>query len=166
MDEAIGANLESSSGPDPAIPVPEGLLHSDITQIILGGFYDVYNQLGSGFLESVYEAALAIDLEGAELGVARQAEINVFFRGHCVGKFISDLIVADNVVVELKAVRSITPAHEAQLINLLKATRIEVGLILNFGPKPEFRRLVYSNSNKPFHLVGKPTYRQKQPAPD
>jgi GxxExxY protein len=128
-----------------------GLLYGDLTQTILGAFYDVYNQLGAGFLESVYEAALEIDLKEAGLKVKRQAETQVFFRTRHVGKFLADIIVEDLVIIELKAVRAITSSHEAQLVNLLKATNLEVGLILNFGPQPVFRRLVYSNANKPFH---------------
>jgi GxxExxY protein len=126
------------------------LRHRDTTQAIIGGFYDVYNQLGHGFLESVYESALEIDLKMAGIPAKRQEEIGVFFRGHCVGKYVADLIVNDQVVVELKAARAIAPAHEAQLLNLLEATRIEVGLLLNFGPTAEFRRMVLSNFNKPY----------------
>jgi GxxExxY protein len=126
------------------------LLHRDLTEAVIGGFFDVYNQLGHGFLESVYESALELDLRMAGIPIKRQEEIEVFFRGHCVGKYVADLIVNDQVVVELKAVRAVTPAHDAQLLNLLKATRIEVGLLLNFGPKAEFKRMVLSNSNKPF----------------
>jgi GxxExxY protein len=118
--------------------------------MILGAFYDVFNQLGPGFLESVYEASVEIDLRAAGLKVKRQEEIRVFFRGHLVGKFVADLVVNELVVVEMKAVRAITPAHEAQLINILKATSLEVGLILNFGSKPEFKRMVFSNAHKPF----------------
>ena len=80
--------------------------------------------------------------------VKRQEEVRVFFRNYCVGKFIADIVVNELVVVELKAVREISPIHEAQMINILKATSLEVGLILNFGPKPEFKRLIYSNSIK------------------
>ncbi|MEP7324517.1 MAG: GxxExxY protein [Gemmatimonadota bacterium] len=124
------------------------LLHADITQIIIGGFYDVYNQLGYGFLESVYQSALEIELHAAGIAVQRQSDIEVSFRGQCVGKYVADLIVNGQVVVELKAVRTLTPGHEAQLLNLLKATRIEVGLLLNFGPRAEFKRMIMSNSEK------------------
>ena len=124
------------------------LRYADLTHVVIGGFYDVYNQLGHGFLESVYESALEIDLKSAQVAVERQKEIEVFFRGHCVGKYVADLVVQNRVIVELKAVRMPTPAHEAQLLNLLKATRVEVGLLLNFGPKAEFKRMILSNSNK------------------
>ncbi len=122
--------------------------HKEITEKIIKGFYEVYNELGSGFLESVYEHALSIVLIGYGLRVERQKEISVHFRGHVVGDFRADLIVDNKVIVELKAVRSLDPIHEAQLINYLKATDIEVGLLLNFGSKPQFKRLIYDNQRK------------------
>ena len=100
------------------------------------------NELGDGFLESVYENALYIVLTGYVLCVERQKGINVFFRGTIIGDFKTDLIVDKKVIIELKAVRALDSAHEAQLINYLKATNIEVGLLLNFGRKPEFKRPV------------------------
>jgi len=114
------------------------LKHNKITDIILKGFYEVYNELGDGFLESVYENALYIVLTGYGLYAERQKELSVFFRGKVIGDFKADLIVNKNVIIELKAVRTLDSAHEAQLINYLKATNIEVGLLLNFGRKPEF----------------------------
>ena len=122
--------------------------HKEITEKIIQGFYEVYNDLGNGFLESVYEHALSIVLIGYGLHVERQKEISVHFRGHVVGDFRADLIVDNRVIVELKAVRSLDPIHEAQLINYLKATDIEVGLLLNFGSKPQFKRLIYDNKRK------------------
>lgn len=122
--------------------------HKTITDIILKSFYEVYNELGDGFLESVYENALAIVLASNGLNVARQKDISVFFRGVVIGSFKADLVAEEKVIVELKAVRSIDPAHEAQLINYLKATNVEVGLLLNFGRKPEFKRFVYDNKRK------------------
>ena len=130
------------------VRLAEGLLHSHLTRTILGGVYAVYTQLGPGFLESVYEASLEIELIEAGQMVKRQEEIKVFYRSRCVGRFMADLLVDDRIILELKAIRAITPVHEAQILNLLKATQAEVGLILNFGPKPEFKRLVFSNSNK------------------
>ena len=106
------------------------------------------NELGDGFLESVYENALYIVLTGYGLHVERQKDISVFFRGSIVGYFKADLIVEEKVIIELKAVRTLDPAHEAQLINYLKATNIEVGLLLNFGRKPEFKRFVFDNKRK------------------
>jgi len=122
--------------------------YKEITDIILRSFYEVYNELGDGFLESVYENALYIVLTGYGLCVARQKDISVFFRGTRIGDFKADLIVDEKVIIELKAVRALDSAHEAQLINYLKATNIEVGLLLNFGRKPEFKRFVYDNKRK------------------
>jgi len=113
--------------------------YKEITDIILRGFYEVYNELGDGFLESVYENALYIVLTGYGLCVERQKDISVSFRGKVIGDFKADLIVNEKVIVELKAVRTLDPAHEAQLINYLKATNIEFGLLLNFGRKSELK---------------------------
>lgn len=124
------------------------LKHKEITDIILRSFYEVYNELGDGFLESVYENALYIVLSGYGVYVERQKEISVFFRSKIIGDFKADLIVNEKVIVELKAVRTLDTIHEAQLINYLKATNIEVGLLLNFGRKPEFKRFVYENQRK------------------
>ncbi|MCX6357832.1 MAG: GxxExxY protein [Candidatus Aureabacteria bacterium] len=124
------------------------LKHAEITKAILRSFYEVYNELGPGFLESVYENALSIVLRGYMLTVERQKDISVYFRGAVVGEFTPDLIVNSKVIVEIKAVENLVPAHEAQLINYLRATRIEVGILLNFGKKPEFERLAYDNKRK------------------
>jgi len=110
--------------------------HEEITRRIIKVFYDVYNELGRGFLESVYEQAMAIALREGGLAVTQQAPITVHFRGHLVGDFRADLLVEGAVIVELKAARAIDVAHQAQLMNYLRATEIEVGLLLNFGPKP------------------------------
>ena len=126
----------------------EKFKHKEITDIILKSFYEVYNELGEGFLESVYESALNMVLTGYGLSVERQKDISVFFRGKEVGDFKADLIVNQKVILELKAVSAFNPAHEAQLINYLKATNIEVGLLLNFGKKPEFKRFVYDNKRE------------------
>jgi GxxExxY protein len=122
--------------------------HKDITEKIIKGFYEVYNELGHGFLESVYEEALYIVLKEYGLQVDKQKEVTVYFRGHEVGVFRADLVVNDCVIVEIKAVSILHPKHEAQTINYLKATRIEVGLLLNFGEKAEFRRYAYDNKRK------------------
>ena len=124
------------------------LKYKEITELILKSFYEVYNELGDGFLESVYENALHIVLKGYGLPVERQKNISVIFRGKEIGDFKADLIVDENIVIELKAVRALDPAHEAQLINYLKATNIEVGLLLNFGRKPEFKRFIFTNKRK------------------
>ena len=122
--------------------------HEKLTGAILEIFYQVYNELGPGFLESVYEKAMEIALKSAGFRVERQIPVPVWFRGHQVGDFDADLLVEDLVLLELKGARAIDPAHEAQLINYLRATDVEVGLLLNFVPKPEFKRLAYDNSRK------------------
>lgn len=124
------------------------LKHTAITDKILKGFYEVYNELGHGFLESVYENALVIILTGYGLNIESQKDIPVYFREIVVGEFVPDLIVNDNVIVEIKAVENLVPAHEAQLINYLRATDVEVGIVLNFGKIPEFKRFAYDNKRK------------------
>jgi GxxExxY protein len=126
----------------------EQFLHSDLTQSIIGTFYEVYNELGRGFLESVYENALAIALREKRFEVHQQIAIPVWFRGKKVGDFDADMLVNKLVLLELKVARSVEDAHIAQLLNYLKATPIEVGLLLNFGPRPEFKRVAFSNERK------------------
>jgi GxxExxY protein len=125
-----------------------GFKHGEITQKIIGVFYEVYNELGHGFLESVYEKSLEVALTAMKLKVCRQVEISVSFRGHRVGIFTADMLVENCVLLELKAARSLDPSHTAQLLNYLRATDIEVGLLLNFGLKPEFKRLLFDNLRK------------------
>lgn len=119
-----------------------------LTQQIIGVYYEVYNELGMGFLESVYQKSLALALDSAGLKVCSGIDIPVWFRGHRVGQFEGDLLVEQCVLLELKAARALSSAHLAQLLNYLRATDIEVGLLLNFGPKPEFKRVAYDNSRK------------------
>ena len=119
-----------------------------ITDLILKAFYKVYNTLGYGFLEKVYENAMVLELRKMGLKVVSQAPIQVFYEGEVVGEYSADLLVEDAVIVELKAVRALAAEHEAQLLNYLKATRYEVGLLLNFGPKPQVKRKVYDNERK------------------
>ncbi|MGO9087081.1 MAG: GxxExxY protein [Terriglobales bacterium] len=121
--------------------------HRELTEKIIGVFYDVYNGLGHGFLESVYEQALAIALAQAGMKVERQVAVSVWFRGQQIGDF-RDALVDGSVLLELKAARTLDQAHEKQLLNYLRATDIEVGLLLNFGVSPQFRRLVYENERK------------------
>ncbi|MDR3676239.1 MAG: GxxExxY protein [Acidobacteriota bacterium] len=125
-----------------------GFKHRELTEKIIGVFYDVYNELGHGFLESVYEEAMAIALGQAGLHVERQMSLKVTFRGEVVGDFRADVIVERAVILELKAASGIDPAHEAQLLNYLRATEIELGLLLNFRSRPQFKRLVFENSRK------------------
>jgi GxxExxY protein len=122
--------------------------HQAITEKIITSFYTVYNILGYGFLEKVYENAMLIELRKAGLDVAPQAPIKVFYNDQIVGEYFADLIVGNSVIVELKATAKLSVEHEAQLLNYLKATKHEVGLLLNYGPKPEFKRKVYDNTMK------------------
>ncbi len=108
----------------------------------------MYNELGHGFLESVYEKSLEVALTSLNMKVCRQIEIPVAFRGHRVGDFTADMLVENCVLLELKAARALDPSHTAQLLNYLRATEIEVGLLLNFGLKPDFKRLIFDNPRK------------------
>lgn len=122
--------------------------HTDVTELIIKGYYRVYNELGYGFLEKVYENAMSIALRKLGLTVVQQPQIDVYFDGEVVGEYAADLLVNNLVIVELKAARTLNPDHEAQLLNYLKATRYEVGLLLNFGVKPEIKRKAFSNGRK------------------
>ncbi|HEY2865750.1 MAG TPA: GxxExxY protein [Pyrinomonadaceae bacterium] len=126
----------------------DGLLHRDLTDQIIGVFYDVYNELGYGFLESIYEDAMVIALQEAGLTVEQQVPVPVWFRGVSLGTFEADLLVNRSVIIELKAVKQLAEVHVAQLMHYLRATEIEVGLVMNFGDKPEFKRRVFDNSRK------------------
>lgn len=130
------------------VPLSANLKHAELTERIIGVFFDVYNELGHGFLESVYQRALGFALLDAGISVQEQVPISVWFRQRNMGDFKADMLVEGKVLLELKAARSIDLAHEKQLINYLRATDIEVGLLLNFGVKPEFRRLVFENTRK------------------
>lgn len=123
------------------------LLHSEITRRIIKCFYEVYNTLGYGFLEKVYETALHLELKNENLIVDRQRPIEVYYKEELVGNYFADLIVENSVIIEIKAAEGIVEEHEFQLINYLKATDIEVGLLLNFGKKPEFKRKIFSNDS-------------------
>ncbi|MFZ2407411.1 MAG: GxxExxY protein [Methylobacter sp.] len=125
------------------------LKYKELTHLILKGFYDVYNELGGGFLESVYENAMALVLQQQGLQVETQKDIAVYFRGTLIGSFRADMIIEEKILLELKAVRCLKPVHEAQLLNYLKATRIELGLLMNFGDEPTFKRLVYNKAVEP-----------------
>lgn len=122
--------------------------HKELTKGIIGAFYDVYNSLGYGFLEKVYENALTIELRHRGFQVEQQYSIQVLYRGEVVGDYFADLVVNDLVILELKATKDLAARHEAQLLNYLKATRFEVGLLLNFGPTPTHTRKAYQNSRK------------------
>jgi len=121
------------------------LLHPDITGKIIKAFYTIYNTLGFGFLEKVYENALAIELRNTDLRVSQQQPVKVYYDGQLVGVYYADLIIENSVIVELKAAETL---YEAQLLNYLKATEIEVGMLLNFGMKPEYKRKIFTNNRK------------------
>lgn len=123
--------------------------HEAITKAVIGCAFEVINELGAGFLESVYEKALLLALRQKGLAAASQHPAKVMFRGECVGDFYADIWVEEKVIVELKAVKAIAPEHQAQVINYLNATGIEVGLLINFGnPKLEFKRFTRSKDYK------------------
>lgn len=124
------------------------LLHEEITQEIIRCFFHVYNYFGYGFSEKVYENALCIELTKAGLDVKPQEKIDVFYEQEIVGTYYADLLVDNKVIVELKSTSYLKLEYEAQLLNYLKATNIEVGLLLNFGEKAEFKRKVFANINK------------------
>jgi len=121
------------------------LLHKEISDKIIKAFYNVYNSLGYGFLEKVYENAMMIELRKLGLTVQRQVPIKVFYEEQLVGEYFADIIVEGNIIVELKATENLCETHEFQLINYLKATEVEIGLLLNFGKKPQFRRKIFTN---------------------
>jgi GxxExxY protein len=121
------------------------MIHKETTDKIIKAFFDVYNILGYGFLEKVYENSMLIELRSLGLSVEKQVPIKVFFKDQTVGDYYADLIVENKVIVELKAAESLCEEHEFQLINYLKATEIEVGLLLNFGKNPQFKRKIFTN---------------------
>jgi GxxExxY protein len=121
---------------------------TNLTRKIIGAFYTVYNTLGYGFLEKVYENALAIELRNLDLSVEQQKPITVYYASQPVGEYFADIVVNNVVILELKAMKQLTVEHEAQLLNYLKAKSLEVGLLFNFGPQPEFKRKAYTNTRK------------------
>ena len=142
------------------------LKHRDLTEKVIGVFFEVYNELGHGFLESVYRKAFELALSAKGFKVCRKVEIPVWFRGEKIGDFEADVLVENFLLLELKGVRTLDRAHEAQLLNYLRATDVEVGLLFNFGVKPEFRRLAFDNSRKrrggtnlPSELLATESYR-------
>jgi GxxExxY protein len=124
------------------------LKYSELTEKIIGAFYDVYNELGHGFLESVYSEAMLVAVEQAGLHASREVPVPVWFRGQKVGQYFADLLVDDAVLIELKAVRTLEPSHEAQLLHYFRATEIEIGLLFNFGIRPQLRRFLFDNDRK------------------
>jgi len=123
----------------------ENYKHSDITGQILKAFFKVYNTLGYGFLEKVYENAMMIELTRMGLKCSNQLPVKVYYEDYLVGDFVADILVEELVIVELKTIETLARIHEAVLVNYLKGTELEVGLLLNFGPKPEYKRRVLTN---------------------
>ena len=123
-------------------------LYSDITSEVLNAFYDVYNELGYGFLEKVYKNALFNELTQRGIKCHKEYPISVYYKGICVGDYYADIMIDDKIILELKAVKTILPEHIAQLNNYLRATNAEVGLLLNFGLEPQKKRIVFTNDRK------------------
>ena len=121
---------------------------NEITDQIIKTFYKVYNRLGYGFLEKVYENAMMIEFKRAGIKATAQSPIRVLYEKEIVGEYFADILVDEKVIVEIKASRSLTQDNEAQLLNYLKATDVEVGLLLNFGPKAELKRKIFDNFRK------------------
>ncbi len=128
--------------------IKDNYIHSEITDLIIKAFFNVYNKLGYGFLEKVYENGMMIELKRLGLNAEKQKQLKVFYDEFEIGEYYADIIVNDCVIVELKAAEAICPEHEAQLVNYLKATDIEVGLLLNFGKEPKFKRRVLTSEFK------------------
>ncbi len=124
------------------------MINQETTSVIINCFYKVYNTLGFGFLEKVYENALYLEMMNQGLNCKKQVPITVYYHGNAVGDYYADIIVENEIILELKAVETLIEEHEFQLINYLKATRMEVGLLLNFGKKPEIKRKIFTNDRK------------------
>ena len=124
------------------------LLHEELTNAIIKTFYEVYNELGYGFLEKVYQNSLYLELKNKGYKVEAQKKILVYYKGVEVGEYFADLIVEDKIILELKAADCIVKDFENQILNYLRGTNCEVGLLLNFGKKPEFRRKIFENNRK------------------
>jgi GxxExxY protein len=122
--------------------------HSELTGTILRAFFQIHKEMGFGFSEKVYESALEVLLKELGLFTERQKEILVYYHGKQVGEYKADMIVNGFVLLEIKSVEKLIDAHDAQLLNYLKSTKIEVGLLLNFGRQAEFHRKIYDNSRK------------------
>jgi GxxExxY protein len=119
------------------------ILYKDLTDKIIKCFYHVYDELGGGFLESVYEKSLIIELEEMGIAAENQKQVNVYYKNELVGEFRADIIVEGKILIEIKAVNTLLTIHEAQLLNYLKATGIKIGLLVNFGGRLEFRRRIF-----------------------
>ena len=127
--------------------------HSELTEQIIGAFYAVYSALGYGFLENVYVKALMIELKKRSLIARDELPIHVYYDSQLVGEYFADLVVNELIILEIKAAKALATEHEAQLLNYLKATPYEVGLLLNFGPKPETKRRSFDNNRKEWYIA-------------
>ena len=139
--------------------VQPSLLHRDLTGRIIRTFHAVHHETGCCLPEAAHEAGMCIALRSEGLTVDRQRVMPIQFRGLVIGELRTDLIVEESVVVEVKAAKAIEPAHEAQLLTYLRGTNLEVGLLLNFGPRAEFRRFIFTNDRKPGVRVLRPPER-------
>jgi GxxExxY protein len=126
----------------------EKFKYKEYTDLVLKAYYQVYNTLGYGFLEKVYLNALLIEFEKLGLEAKPQHAISVLYADKIVGEYYADIMIQNCILVEIEAAKTLTLEHEAQLLNYLKATNVEVGLLLNFGPQAEFKRKAFSNSRK------------------
>jgi len=124
------------------------LLHKELSSDVIRIFYEVYNELGYGFLEKVYQNAMYIELLKSGYNIEAQKKINVIYKSQIVGEYYADIIVENKIIIELKANQGLSEENESQLINYLKSSKIEIGLLLNFGFKPEFKRLIFTNNIK------------------
>ncbi len=124
------------------------LQNKDLSEKIIQAFYKVYNELGFGFVEKVYENALLMELRAMGLFCIKQKPVKVYYNTQIIGEFFADIVVNDSIILELKASENMEEEHEFQLVNYLKATEMEVGLLLNFGRSPEFKREVFTNERK------------------
>lgn len=124
------------------------LLHEELTNAIIKTFYEVYNELGYGFLEKVYQNSLYLELKNKGYKIEAQKKILVYYKGTEVGEYYADLMVEDKIILELKAAECIVKDFENQILNYLRGTDCEVGLLLNFGKKPEFKRKIFENNRK------------------
>jgi GxxExxY protein len=124
------------------------LLHRNLSDTILKIYFEVYNELGYGFLEKVYQNALYFELKSQGYKVEAQKQIKVYYKSQLVGDYFADLLIEDSIILELKACECLMDEHKAQLLNYLKATEVEIGLLLNFGTTPEFKRSIYTNDRK------------------
>lgn len=137
------SDSEESGGKDES-----EFLHAETTQVIIGAFYAVHNELGFGFLEAVHSNGLAVLLRNAGHKVDREAQFKIEFHGKIIGRYYADLLVDDKVVVEVKCARALDPMHSAQLLNYLRASGLQVGLVLNFGSSAEIKRVVSSSQER------------------